>query len=71
MTFPLLIDMSHPDYFWWLARERAKELERLQAELYHVRLLLTAALAIAVRHGIADDVKDALDMVEEELGGAA
>ena len=55
------------DFWNRKAKERALDVAKLQTQLAHVYALLTAALAIAVRHGIAADVEEALSMAEEEV----
>ena len=57
------------DFWNRKAKERAKEIARLQAQLARVYALLSAALVFAVRHGIAADVEEAMAMAEEEVDG--
>ena len=54
------------DFWNRKAKERAKEVARLQAQLARVYALLHSSLIIHVRHGVGADIEEAMSMVEEE-----
>lgn len=57
---------SEAEFYHRKFAEVAQDRRRLAGRVRHLAALLNAALAIAVRHGIAGDVFEALEMAEEE-----
>ena len=62
----VVIGETEPAFYRRRHAEQAKTIGAQSRAFSAVYLLLAAALVIAVRHGLADDVEEALEMIEDE-----